>query len=316
MNQPKIAVLCGGDSPEAEVSRSSGKGIADALAKSFDSVSLIELGPDKDLPGIGGRLKDSGIEVVFPALHGGNGEDGTLQRLLDNAGIAYVGSGPEASARGMDKNEAKKAFRKASLPVARDWVVEWNANQPEKLQDIINYLGGSVVVKPLSQGSALGVSFCRTVPELESAVLNALKLGPKVLVEECIQGREVTAALLERNGLEVFPLVEILTPKGTWYDYEHRYQPGLSTHFIPAPLTPQQTKRVSGVSSGAFIALGCRDLARADLIVPKEGDPILLEVNTLPGFTPTSLYPDAARAGGLSFEELTAYLVNRALQRK
>ena len=311
----KVGVLIGGDSAEAEVSRSSGREIAKSLSGAFQSVNLFELSEYKGWDSLVAAFRATDVDVVFPALHGGPGEDGTLQQVLDDAGIPYVGSGSQASAMGLDKEEAKKAFRQNGLPVAKDAVVSEDELSPAKVKSVLEMLGGSVVVKPIAQGSAIGISFCKSAAELEESLRAAFKYGPKALIEERIIGKEITAGLLERNGLEVFPLIEIRTPPGTWCDFEHRYQPGLSEHVIPAPLSVETGRRVSEIARGAFRALGCRDLARAEFVVPEKGEPVILEVNTMPGFTPTSLYPDGAKAAGISFGELCAHLIRRAHSR-
>jgi D-alanine-D-alanine ligase len=305
-----IAVVCGGPSAETDVSRVSGRCIADALRTTYTDVRLLEF--DHTLIDV---LKQAKIDVVFPALHGPMGEDGCLQGLLEILGIPYVGNGVLASACALDKTVAKQIFRGVGLPVARDTVVSCATDIPTVAQRILDNLGPSVVVKPARQGSALGVQFAQTVTELISAIEHACRFDEHVLVEENIKGREITAAILERNGIEALPIVEITVPNGAWYDYEHRYTQGLSTHLIPAPLPESQYQRVAEIAVAAHEALRCRDLSRVDFIVPAEGDPIVLEVNTLPGMTPTSLYPDAARAAGLSFPALCAHLVERALGR-
>ena len=152
--------------------------------------------------------------------------------------------------------------------------------------------------------------------DLRIAIEDALSYGDRVLVEERIYGREMTVAILERNGIEVLPIIEIRTPPGSWYDYEHRYTPGLSEHIVPASVPEAHHRRAEDAATKAFQAIGCRDLARVDLVVPENGDLVVLEINTMPGMTPTSLYPDAAKAAGLSFEELVAHLVERAYGRR
>ncbi|HWP60333.1 MAG TPA: D-alanine--D-alanine ligase [Candidatus Acidoferrales bacterium] len=305
-----IAVVCGGPSAEAEVSRVTARGVAQALRDSYENVTTVELDER-----ISESLKELKTEVVFPALHGPPGEDGTFQGFLEILGIPYVGSGVEASACAMDKVVAKQIFRAFGLPVARDLIVHRSARRAETARHIAQALGSDVVVKPSCQGSAVGVSFARNDREIDEALERAFVYDERLLIEERISGREITVAILERNGIEALPVIEIRTPSGTWYDYEHRYTPGLSEHIVPAPLPAAQYARTQEVAKLAFQCLNCRDLARVDFVVPEEGEPIVLEVNTLPGMTPTSLYPDAARAGGLSFEELVAYLVERAWAR-
>ena len=307
---PIIAVVCGGQSAEAEVSRVSGRGVANALCATYSNVATFELNQE-----IGEGLKKAGADVVFPILHGPPGEDGTLQGLLEILGFSYVGSGVLASACAMDKVVAKQIFRAYGLPVARDVIVHRHEGKSTATRRVDEVLGQDVIVKPASQGSAVGVSFAKDRRELEAALDRAFGYDERVLVEERIAGREITVAILERNGIEALPVIEIRTPPGSWYDYEHRYTPGLSEHIIPAALPDAQSHRIQEIAKMAHMALGCRDLSRVDFVVPAKGEPIVLEVNTLPGMTPTSLYPDAARAAGLSFEALVVHLIERAWSR-
>ncbi len=307
---PTIAVVCGGTSAEAEVSRVSGRGVAVALRERYDKVVLLELETN-----IADALKDNGVGLVFPALHGPPGEDGTFQGFLETLGLPYVGSGVHASACAMDKIVSKHLFRDAGLPVARDVVAYREEGPRTSARRVVDTLGSHVVVKPARQGSALGVAFPRDTDELEAALRDAFVYDSRALVEERIGGREITVGLLERDGVEALPAIEIRTPTGAWYDFEHRYTPGLSEHLLPAPLPEAQYRRTQEIAKRAHRILGCRDLSRVDFVVPETGDPIVLEVNTLPGMTPTSLYPEAAKAAGLPFPELVAYLVERAYSR-
>jgi len=309
-SNPIIAVVCGGPSVEAEVSRSSGNEVAKALKASYSQVHIFELDDN-----VGKRLRERGVEVVFPVLHGPPGEDGTFQRQLEDLRLPYVGCGVEASANACDKIAAKKLFTKAGLPVAKDVVVPVSSEVSAAVKKVRDALGEEVVVKPSRQGSAIGVSLCRNRNEIGAALRLAMKYDGDVLVEEMIKGKEITAAVLERGGLEVFPVVEVRTPEGAGYDYEHRYQSGMSDHMIPARISSRQTERVVAISKAAFAALGCRDLSRMDFVVPPGGEPVILEANTMPGLTPTSLYPDAARAGGMTFESVVSFLVEKALAR-
>ena len=306
---PVVAVVCGGPSSEAEVSRSSARGVAEALRATYANVVLIEL----DLS-IGERLREARAEVVFPVLHGPPGEDGTFQGFLETVGLPYVGSGVCSSAFAIDKAVARQIFQANRLRVARGTVVRREEEIGQAVERVRSELGLDVVVKPASQGSAVGASLVDDPDGLDKALEQAFAYEERVLVEERIHGREITAAVLERNGIEVLPIIEVRTPPGSWYDYQHRYTEGLSEHIVPAPLPDAQYRRVEEMTRIAHQVLGCRDLSRADFIVP-EGEPVLLEVNTLPGMTPTSLYPDAARAAGLSFEDLVAHFVERARSR-
>lgn len=306
----RIAVVCGGPSAEAEVSRVSGQGVADALRACYKNVALLEM--DRDITT---ALQRARPDVVFPVLHGPPGEDGTFQGFLEILGFPYVGSGVHASSCAMNKIVAKQLFRVRGLPVARDMVVRRDEPCVRTAERVARRLGFDVVVKPSGQGSALGVRFASDTAQLESALERAFSYNDQVLVEERIVGREITVGILERDGIEPLPVTEITTPEGSWYDYEHRYTPGLSEHVIPAPLPEDQYSRTQQIACQAHEALGCRDLSRVDFVVPERGEPVVLEVNTIPGMTPTSLYPDAARAVGLSFPALVRHLVERAFSR-
>jgi D-alanine-D-alanine ligase len=306
-----VAVVCGGTSAEAEVSRRSARGVADALRNSFPQTLILELDGD-----IFDQLALNRVDVVFPVLHGPPGEDGTFQGFLETIGIPYVGSGVAASARAMDKIVAKHLFRDAGLPVARDAVVRRGPVRHDVVNNLLERLGPRLVVKPARQGSSFGVGFASDPVTLELALEAAFAFDDRVLVEERIFGKEVTVGLIDRFGLVAMPAIEIRTPAGTWYDFGHKYTKGQSEHIIPAEIPETQYRRVREIARKAHLVLGCRDLSRVDFIVPPGGDPVLLEVNTLPGMTPTSLYPDAARASGLDFETLIAHLVQRALDRK
>ena len=305
-----IAVVCGGPSAEAEVSRSSGRCVADALRESYVNVATLELDAS-----IADTLRTGVYDVVFPVLHGPPGEDGSFQGLLEILEMPYVGSGVLASACAMNKVVAKRAFRAFDLPVAREVVITRAESINDAVARVIAELGSDVVVKPIGQGSAVGVLFGTDAASIDAAIRHAWTYDDLVLVEERIVGREITCAVLERDGVETLPVVEVSTPKDSWYDFEHRYTVGLSEHLIPAPLDADRYARVQQIARDAHVALGCRDLSRADFVVPAAGDPILLEVNTLPGMTPTSLYPDAARAAGITFVDLVAILVQRASSR-
>jgi D-alanine-D-alanine ligase len=306
-----VAVVCGGPSQEAEVSRESGRCVAEALRSTYGTVVLLELNE-----GIPQTLREARCEVVFPALHGPPGEDGTFQGFLEILGLPYVGSGVASSALAMNKAAAKRVFAAHGLAVAKDVLIERREGVAEAVRRALSHLGPDLVIKPVSRGSALGVCFARGRGEAEEAVGRAFLSQERLLVEERVRGKEVTVAVLEREGVEALPPIEVCTPPGSWYDYKHRYTPGLSTHVIPAALEPAQLAGVCEAACRAHLALDCRDLSRADFIVPDGGAPVLLEVNTLPGMTPTSLFPDAARVAGLGFPALTALLVERAWARR
>jgi D-alanine-D-alanine ligase len=311
MNNTKIAVINGGNSAEATVSRSSAKGVIEALRKNYESVTSIELDSK-----IATSLADCHPDVVFPILHGPPGEDGTLQGFLEILGYSYVGSDVHSSAFAMDKIVAKEVFRGAGLPVARQCIVTRADGIAKAVDRITSELGENVVVKPACQGSAIGVTLIDKASQLHDAVGAAFEFDPRLLVEERIIGKEITVGVIDTDtGTDPFPVIEITTPENSWYDFDHRYTPGLSEHLMPADLPKEQYLALQRIAVAAHQSLGCRDLSRADFVVT-ESDIYLLEVNTLPGMTPTSLYPDGARSYGLEFPELVKYLVERAVKRK
>lgn len=307
----KVAVIGGGPGAEREVSLSSANGIASALRATWPDATVLDL--DAELPS---TLLRERYDVVFPALHGAIGEDGTIQGFLEILGIPYVGSGVLASACGLNKIVAKQIFRAFNLPVAREVIIEAGEPVESAIDRIQQSFPLDVVIKPVAQGSAIGVGFARSREELAEAVRDAQKFGDRILIEERITGKEITCAVLERPQAEALTTIEVRTPQGAWYDYEHRYTTGMSEHVIPAGIPTEQNERVKEIAVLAHEALQCRDFSRADFVVPEDGDPILLEVNTLPGMTPTSLFPDAARFVGYTLEELARDLVVRAWGRR
>ena len=305
-----IGIVCGGPSPEADVSRLSAGRTAPALEKHYGNVVLLEL--DRHLPA---NLEKHNIDVVFPVAHGPLGEDGSLQGLLDIMGIPYVGSGVLGSACSLNKLTTKRILQANGIPLAKDCVVE--ANQPPRKQaeQCIRILGERVIIKPLAQGSGIGVKFAQGVDSLTTALIDSFYKEDVFLVEEFISGREITAGVLELDTTQVLPVTEITTPDNAWYDYEHRYTPGLSEHTIPAPLPEKQYQRVQEIALQAHKLLNCQDISRSDFIVPDSGEPIFSELNNLPGMTPTSLFPDGARHAGIDFETLMCCLIDHALKR-
>jgi len=307
-----VAVLAGGPSREAAVSRSSAAEVVKALAGSGARVVLHEL--DAHLTP---ALLRQPPDVVFPVLHGPPGEDGTVQGYLEILGLPYVGSRVHASATAMDKSLAKAVFRRLDLPICPDLVFAAAIGADEASRQTRARFGDRVVVKPLSQGSAIGVTPVMNGGDLRKPFELAFELGDGALVEPFVLGREITVGILDLHGEtpQVFPPIEIRTPTGTWYDYEHRYTAGESEHLIPASVSPSTRERLEQVALAAHVGLGCRDLSRADFIVTDAEEIVLLEVNTLPGMTPTSLYPDGARAIGIGFDTLMAALVASAHRR-
>ncbi len=312
-----IAVLMGGQSAEAEVSRNSAAQVAAALDSVGHLCHRVELDAD-----CARSLLKLQPDVVFPALHGPPGEDGTVQGFLELLGFAYVGSGVHGSALAMDKAVAKHIFRQRGLPVADDLTVELPADgriDNTLLADAVTrveaQLGPRVVIKPLNQGSAIGVTPLPNGGDISAALRDGLQYGP-CLVEPYVMGREITVGVLDTDqGPVPHPVIEIVTASEEWYDYTNRYAEGGSQHVIPAPLPDEVNQQLQSIALEAHRALDQRDLSRADFIVTDDDNITLLEVNSLPGMTPTSLYPDGAAHLGYSFAQLTDYLVRRAYRR-
>jgi D-alanine-D-alanine ligase len=313
MNQDSpvfVVILAGGPSAEAEVSRNSAGQIQTALAAAGHTTQVIELDHT-----CAQQLLSLEPDVVFPALHGPPGEDGTVQGMLEMLGLPYVGSDVHGSAVAMDKAIAKGLFQRHGLPVCPDIIVQPDQDLNSAAAEIGQRLGQHVAIKPLNQGSAIGVKLLPNGGDIASALASSLIHGP-CLVEPFVAGREMTVGVLQvGSDYLAHPVIEIRTPENQWYDFEHRYTPGHSEHVMPAPLSQELTQQLQQVALTAHRCLGLRDLSRADFIATENDEIYLLEVNTLPGMTPTSLYPEGAAAIGYSFEALVNRLVHNALQR-
>ena len=308
-----VAVLMGGPSAEAEVSRNSAREVAAALKLAGHTAELVELDHQ-----VTGHLMTLQPDVVFPALHGPPGEDGTVQGFLEILGLPYVGSDVHGSAIAMDKAIAKAVFKRADLPVADDLLFAADSSVADAERAILERFGARVVIKPLRQGSAIGVTPIANGGDLTAGLRAALALGDGVLVEPYVLGREITVGVLDLEGhaAEALPVIEIRTATDEWYDYRNRYAQGGSEHIIPAPLGAELNDLLQRIAIDAHLALGLRDLSRADFIVTDRDEIVLLEVNTMPGMTPTSLYPDGARAINIEFHELMDKLVVSAMARR
>ncbi len=310
MPELTVAVLMGGPSAEAEVSRNSAEQVSQGLRSAGHAATLVELDER-----CGSSLMTLAPDVVFPALHGPPGEDGTVQGFLEILGLPYVGSDVHGSAVAMDKHIAKHVFRDAGLPVADGRVVSPGDDLESCAREISAHLGPGVVIKPLCQGSAIGVTPLPNGGNVAAALTAALDFGA-CLVEPYVMGREITVGVLERNAqLEPHPVIEIETATDEWYDYTNRYTAGQSRHIMPALLPDDVSRQLQDIAVCAHEVLGLRDLSRADFIVGDNDEITLLEVNTLPGMTPTSLYPEGAAALGLEFPALMDHLVQQAHQR-
>lgn len=328
----RIAVLMGGTSAEREVSLASGKAIVKALRERGHEVSTVDTATGYVPPEAEAALLPEGVhaappeapanpiapmelaavaqvreaEVAFLALHGGIGEDGTVQALLDLMGVPYTGSGPLGSAIAMDKDVSKRLFRDAQVPTL-PWRVARApdfAYDPDTIEDLIGF---PCIVKPSKQGSSVGMTVVTEVGQLADAVREAAQYDTEVMIERFARGRELTVGIL---GDQALPPVEIRPKKGI-YDYESKYTPGMTEYLCPAPLEEETVAQMQSYALRAFRVLKLRGYARIDFILAKE-QLWCLEANTLPGMTATSLLPKAAAAAGLTFPDLCERIVQQA----
>lgn len=294
-----LVVLLGGPSAEREVSLRSGAAVAGALESLEHHVTRIDPVP-------GSLRVPAGTDAVFIALHGTYGEDGQVQAELDALGVPYTGCDAAASRIAFDKVLTKQRCLDRGIPTARHFTVESPAAPwPAGWQ-------APVVVKPVRQGSSVGLVFVDSVADWPAALREGFQHGDEMLVEERIIGREVTVGIL---GDEALPVVEVRPLEGV-YDYTNKYTSGRTEYLCPAPFSPEVTRRIQQAGVGAFLAVGGRDYGRVDVMVANDRDPVVLEVNTLPGMTETSLLPKAAAAAGISYEQLCQRMIELARQRQ
>ncbi len=296
MTKPlRIAVMLGGPSAEREVSLRSGAAVAKALRSLGHAVSEVDPKESWALP--------PHTDAVFLALHGSYGEDGAVQAQLDAMGVPYTGCGAESSRVAFDKALTKERCIKNQVPTARYAVIRSKAAAwPPGFSP-------PCVLKPVRQGSSVGLRFIERVQEYPAAVEECLQYDTELLLEERIMGRETTVGILRGQAL---PVVEV-RPKSGEYDYQNKYTVGATDYFCPAPFSPATTLRIQEAGLAAFHAIGGRDYGRVDIMVDANERPVVLEVNTLPGMTETSLFPKAAAAAGLSYSDLCQTMVDLAL---
>jgi len=311
----KIAVLMGGHSLERDISFQSGKRVAAALKELGYRVASIDVDEH-----IVARLTKEKANLVFIALHGRFGEDGAIQGLLDIMCLPYTGSGIFASVLGMDKSLSKDVFQKEDVPtpdfVALSTGAVKELGAASVLKNIVARLGLPVVVKPSNQGSAQGISYVSKEADLTSALLGAFSFSDKIILEKFVRGKEVAVSVLGTERARALPPVEIAPKKGR-FDFEAMYTMGATEYFIPARLPAAKENEVKKLAVAVHKALGCRDFSRVDFIIEeKTGIPYILELNTIPGFTETSLFPMAAAEAGIDFTDLISRIVKAALARK
>lgn len=330
-SKPKVALLVGGTSPERQVSKMSGKGVLQALRTLqyptvvidpayglhqpkkeehfFLEKDFTEISNRNCIDAINSTLFDD-VDVVFSAMHGKWAEDGTIQSLLELRGLKYTGSKVLASSLAMDKEMSKIVFKQAGVQTA-EWLSVNNSKQnlESLIKEIKNRIGFPCIIKPNDQGSTVGLKLIKAESEVKEGIKLALQFSSKALIEKYIPGRELTVAILLNEAL---PVLEIV-PKSGMYDYEHKYTSGMSEYIVPANIPEAVAKQAQQQALTAFHSLSCEGYARVDFRMNDQNELYCLEVNTLPGMTATSLVPKAAKAAGISFEELIEKIIHQAL---
>lgn len=302
----RIAVLMGGPSSEREVSLRSGAEVAVALQSLGHEVIPVDVTTDT-----GEELRDLRCDVAFIALHGRFGEDGTVQRILEKKKIPYTGSDPQASAAAMDKLETKRRFKFFGVDTPPHRILS-RGDSPDLLEQCARALGYPVVIKPRSEGSSVGITVHQEYDTLLDGAIKAFQFGPVAIMEKFIEGRELTLGVLDRKPL---PIVEIVSQR-PFFDYTAKYEDGETKYLVDPDLTEVDRRRVIKMALEAHNALHCEGVSRVDLILTPLHSIHVLEVNTVPGLTPRSLLPQAARATGIDFPELCRMLVRQAVRRK
>jgi D-alanine-D-alanine ligase len=302
-----IGVLMGGYSSEREISLRSGQAVADALAQEGHRVIVLDINTN-DGAKIVQQIQQAPLDVAFIALHGRLGEDGVIQDILEKLDIPYTGCGVKASQLAFNKILTQKALLNAGLPVPAHYFIT-DGKMPDFKSAWEHIKSTPLVVKPACEGSSIGVVIVRHPSEWEPAFKNALTYGPQVIIEEFIKGREFTAGIFDGQCL---PLVEIC-PNASFFNFTAKYQKGASQYVCPASVDQDLERKIREVSLSAAEITGCRQFCRVDLRVDEDNNPYILEINTIPGFTGTSLFPKAAREAGYSFVEVCEKLLNMSL---
>jgi D-alanine-D-alanine ligase len=309
----RVTVLKGGRSLERQVSLKSGARVEDALERLGHEVLPIDVGGD-----LVDRLTEARPDVAFVALHGRDGEDGTVQELLEIMGIPYTGSGVSACIRAADKVLAKHAMRDHEIPTPDFYAFNETAFKDlgagQALPAIEDRLQFPIVVKPASQGSALGIKFARTPADVPAALVAAFSYDRKVLLERYVHGRELAVSIIDDDGAQrVLPIVEAVPEQEDFYDFESRYEIGRTRFECPAALDGAVAERAREMARAVFELLGCSGFARVDLMLESDTDELyVLETNPIPGLTETSLLPQAADAAGIGFDELIGRILTAA----
>ena len=301
----KIAVLCGGMSSEAEVSRRSGKGCYEALKRlGYNNAQLVEV--DKN---IAQTLKEGHYDYAYNALHGKYGEDGCIQGILEILRIPYTGCGVMSSAVCMNKEYTKRILSTCKdIPMAKSAFVQKGENLEEKTKD----LKFPVITKPVSEGSSFGMTKVNKREDLKAAYEEATKYNDDVLIEEFIDGVFVTVGVLEKDGGNFATEILEIRPKNEWYDFEAKYTPGMSDFILPANMSKELTTKTKEIAIKAHEIAGCRGVSRVDFMISKDNIPYVIEINTSPGMTETSDLPAQSAVMGINYDNLVQIILNSA----
>lgn len=316
----------GGPGSEREISLITGRAVFDNLNRKKYRATLIEMtrnsnfviskrGKQRRLDFINADRKK--FDLIFIALHGSPGEDGTVQGMFEALGVPYTGSGTLASALAMDKEKTADLYRARGLPTP-DFIAfgskEWKNERSIILREARGKIGFPMVIKPTNQGSAVGTSMPKNENELKKNIEQIIKKYPRLLIQKFINGREATCGVLEKKGAPfALPPTRIIANKGEFYDYASKYSPGGSTHICPADFSPGVNKRLQDMALAAHRALACRGMSRTDIFVADDEKFWVIETNTIPGMTPVSLLPEAAAKAGISFSEMLDLIISAAL---
>lgn len=303
----RVALLAGGTSGEREISLASGKGAGDALRAAGFPVDEFDPSSPDDLKAI----IDGHYDVAFLCLHGKGGEDGCLQGFLETIGLPYTGPGVWSSATAMNKAKSKLFYQQADIPTAPFVYVKQGDDYD--VAAICALMEGQCVVKPATEGSALGIYIVEGEEAVAQAIEAVFEIDPLVVVEKFLAGTEITVAVIGNEDAFALPIIEIV-PRGEFYDFDSKYAPGGSQHICPAPFDDELTAIIQDQAVRAHKVLGCTGVSRSDFILDENNVAWILETNTIPGMTATSLLPDAARAAGMDFPELCTRLVGYALE--
>ena len=311
MPKIKIALLSGGRGGEREVSLKTGEQIFKALDK--NKYQIFRYDPKDDLKKFFSDCANKKFDLIFPALHGPFGEDGKLQGLLDILGIPYLFSGCLASALAMNKYKTKIIAEKSGVLTANDFILR--KKEKFDLGKIIKKLSFPIVIKPVELGSSVGMTIAKTKKELEEGIAKAFKYDREVICEQFIKGRELTVPIIGNNPPKALPIIEIIPKISGWFDYKAKYEVGGSEEVCPAKIPARIKVEAQKQAVAAFLAIGCKDLARADFIWQEGSNKLyFLEINTIPGMTATSLVPQSAKADGLEFKQFLDKLINQVLK--